>query len=163
MVDPRIVEHMQQVVAEHHQAVGRVAVAWANLEFEIAAAIWGLAKVDGEVGACLTAQILGAGRLLDSYIALAKLRGARKGSISMLHDFEQRTHALSERRNRLIHDSWSFDPPGSVRHEIRVRGKLSFEAKPEPASAIDATAVEIEQHADAFSAMAREIRKGLPA
>ena len=158
MVDQRIAEHMQQVVAEHHQALGRVAVAWASFEHDIAAAIWGLVGVDMEAGACLTAQILGAGRLLDSYVALAKLRDAPKSTISKLHGFQQKTYALSERRNRLIHDSWAFDPPGGSRFEISAKGKLNFELKPDPTSAIDASAADIERHAQIFVTMAREIQ-----
>lgn len=158
MVDQRIVDHMQQVVAEHHRSLGRVAVAWASFEHEIASAIWELAGIDIQAGACLTAQILGAGRLLDSYVALAKLRNAPKSTISKLHEFQQKTYTLSERRNRLIHDSWAFDPPGGSRFEISARGKLSFELKPDPTSAIDTSAVAIEHHAEIFVAIAREIQ-----
>lgn len=162
MVNQRIVDHMQQVVIEHHQALGRVVVAWARLEFEISFGIWSLAKVDAKIGACLTTQIMGAGRLLDSYIALAKLRPVPAKIVARLHSLQQRTHILSERRNRLIHDSWSFDPPGGVRHEMRVKGKLSFEAKAEPAGDIEAVAVEIEQHTIKFQEIAAEVGAASP-
>ena len=39
---------------EHHAAVGKVAAAWADLEFEIDCLIWDLLQVSQVVGACVT-------------------------------------------------------------------------------------------------------------
>ena len=41
---------------------------------------------------------------------------------------------------------------------MRIKGKLSFEAKPESAAGIEATAVEIELHTDKFLTIANEMR-----
>jgi hypothetical protein len=157
MVDSRIEKMMADIVASHHQALGRVAASWAKLEYEICLSIWRLAAIDSATGACMTSQILGAGRLLETYIALAKLREIPKQIVSRLHKFQEQTYVLSERRNRLIHDSWTYDPPGATRWEIRVKGKLTMESRSEAAENINAAAVAIDLHSDKLRKIVQEI------
>jgi len=52
--DPRFNPYMQ--------AVGKIATVWAGLEFSINQAIWELCNVEAAAGACITAQLIGAGR-----------------------------------------------------------------------------------------------------
>jgi hypothetical protein len=157
MVDTRIEKMMADIVASHHQALGRVAVSWAKLEYEICLSIWRLAAIDRATGACMTSQILGAGRLLETYIALAKLRDLPSRIVARLHKFQEQTYVLSERRNRLIHDSWTYDPPGATRWEVRVKGKLTMEARSEATEDVNAAAAAIDRHSTKLNEIVQEI------
>jgi hypothetical protein len=64
-----------------------------------------LAQIPQQTGLCLTAQIGGSARKLDAYIAIARLRGADK-FMGELDALAKATTALSERRNRVVHDPW---------------------------------------------------------
>ena len=52
-----------------YTAIGRMACAWAILEFDVERAIWELAGTQQNLGACITAQIFSAGSLFKAYIA----------------------------------------------------------------------------------------------
>src|SRR3954467_10829696 len=61
---------------EHMIALGRVAAMWADFEFLINESIWELANVERQVGACITAQLIGPAPRFRTLIALAHLRDA---------------------------------------------------------------------------------------
>lgn len=106
---------------DHLAAVGSVAVEWAFLELKIDTKALDLAKIDPELGACFTAQVIGPGRKIDAYIAVARFLGSTKLN-SRLQKFAKDTTGLAERRNRVVHDPWLVD-----RH--RVPARLEITAK----------------------------------
>jgi hypothetical protein len=60
---------------KHMTALGHAVAAWAALEFAIGEAIWELANVEREAGACVTAQLVGPGPRVRALVALLELRG----------------------------------------------------------------------------------------
>ncbi len=62
----------------HFAAVGAVASAWSTFELLLDAATLVLGNIPRQIGYCLTAQVIGAARKLDAYIAIARLRGANR-------------------------------------------------------------------------------------
>jgi hypothetical protein len=155
--DREIETYMAEMTAEQYRAIGHVAVRWSRLEADIATQLWRLADVQNGPGACLTAQIAGVSRLLDALISLVVFRGGSTALVAKLHKFSAKSHGLVEKRNRVIHDVWTFDPPGPIRHEVKAKGRLIWEERPEPAATVEAVAVEIVRHTTAFYDLAREI------
>lgn len=157
MVDSIIEKHMAEMSAAQYQAIGRVAAFWSRLEADIATLLWWLADVQFGPGACLTAQIPNVSRLLDALKALLLLRRGSDDLIRKVNKFSERTHGLVEKRNRVVHDVWMFDPDGPSRHEIRAKGRLVWEYKSEPAATVHAVANEIARHTSEFYEIARQI------
>ena len=91
--------------SDHLAAVGLVATAWAMFEFQIDFSSLQLGKIPQSAGVCLTAQVIGPGRKLDAYIAIARLRGANK-FMEELDKFARNAIQIGERRNRVVHDAW---------------------------------------------------------
>jgi hypothetical protein len=157
MPDKELEKYMANMTAEQYRAIGHVAVRWSRLEADVATQLWRLADVENGPGACLTAQIVGMSRLLDALISLVIFRGGSTALVAKLHKFLAKSHALVEKRNRVIHDVWTFDPPGPIRHEVKAKGRLVWEERSEPAAIVEAVAVEIAWHTKAFYDLAREI------
>ena len=113
---------------EIRAAVGSVAGSWATFELKIDFAALLLAGLD-DVAMCLTAQIVGASRKLDAYIAVARFGGTN--FLAELDEFAKATTALAERRNRIIHDPWLvFDREDANRFEVTARRTLRAQLVP---------------------------------
>src|SRR5438552_15764506 len=83
-----------------YNAVGRVASAWAMFEFRIEQAIWALAGIEDEIGACITAQVFSVPSLFKSYIALAKFSGLPERHLHHLNKMlSERVQPIGEKRN----------------------------------------------------------------
>jgi len=95
----------------HYAAVGELASVWASFEHRIQWAVWNLASLDNLTGACITAQIGNSGRMIDAVIALLRLRGAPEAFIKPLLAFAEKVSRKQRRRNRIVHDPWSFRLP----------------------------------------------------
>ncbi len=150
-------KHIAKMTGEQYRAIGHVAVRWSRLEANIATQLWRLADVDDGPGACLTSQIVGVSRLLDALRSIVIFRGGSTGLVSKLQKFAAKSYGLVEKRNRVIHDDWYFYPTGPSRHEIKAKGRLVWEIKPESAAAVEAVAIEIAWHTAAFYEIARQI------
>jgi hypothetical protein len=157
MPNAELDKHMATMTAEQYRAIGHVAVRWSRLEANIATQLWRLADVASEPGACLTAQIVGISRLLDALKSLVILRGGSADLVGRLNKFLEKSHGLVEKRNRVIHDDWLFDPPGPTRLEIKAKGRLVWEFRLESAATVEAVAIEIAHHTATFYALARRI------
>ena len=142
----------------HLAAIGRVASTWSVLEGLIDSAALRLANFDWELGFCFTAQVIGPGKKLDAYIAVAKHRGAKAD----FDRFAKDTTALSERRNRVIHDQWDLE--GIPRRlEITARKKLKVEFRTVPTSEVNKLVGDIIAHAENFIALDDQILAELAA
>ncbi|NUJ80969.1 hypothetical protein HUN39_13185 [Methylocystis sp. FS] len=83
--------------------------------------------MDALYGFCLTSQVIGSARKIDAFIAISKLRGASMMN-GEFEKFAKSTAALSEKRNRVIHDPWCEDDDGSVtKTEVSARRLFKFE------------------------------------
>lgn len=131
----------------HLAAVGRLANAWAYLEFAVDKATWALAGVPDMVGACMTAQMLSIQPKFRALIAVAELRGLSAPTIKDLRRFQQdRIGGLQEGRNRAVHDTRVIHRAtgGVSRLQITAQGPLVFDFQPEPVSELHATRKKIE-------------------
>ncbi len=134
----------------HHAAVGRVAVAWTRVENELASTVQMLACLNTAVGTCLTAQIGNSARMIDAMWSLCELRspGITKGK-----EFRKRTEkimSLGERRNRVVHDVWLFDPGLQTREETTAKRSLKSELKIMPTDEVNALGADIENALEEF-------------
>jgi hypothetical protein len=162
--DPAIIKAMldTHLTTIHYAAVGRVAAAWSVFEGTIDH--WAIinAGISAHVGICFTAQIMGASRKLDAYIALARLLGARESSIHSLMKITQRTYDYGEKRNRVVHDPWYFeDASMPVRLEATAKKELRLLDVPVPTEEVSRLAAIIEAHCAEFWALAEEISNEL--
>jgi hypothetical protein len=122
------IRKIEQEQGAHYAAIGRVACEWALFEYMMDDAIERLGGFPIEV-ACLTANIVNLNKL-DSYTALAKFLGSKRGAD--LEALKQDARGLAEQRNRVIHDTWLLISPAekAMRFERTARGKLRAELIP---------------------------------
>jgi hypothetical protein len=109
--------------------LGYVAAVWAALEFQINDAIWQLANIPQDAGACMTAQIVAIGGRTRAYAAMADLRGANDKKLTKkINAYSQHIEGLARQRNRAVHDPWSVNTlTGSIlRLQITADKKLEF-------------------------------------
>ena len=113
--DPAILREMEERRTErlHYAAIGRVAAAWAYFETIIDSSSIQLAGLLEDTGICFTANIMGVGRKLDTFIALARLNGISKKLTADLHKFAEDARGLGTQRDRVAHDAWFFPHPDS--------------------------------------------------
>lgn len=110
---PRFLDH-------YHLEVGRVASAWAFLEFEIDQFIWELAGVEERAGACITTQLTGISARLRSAIALLHLRGAEEATVKSFKSFEGRIQEVLSARNRAVHDGWAISGTSAAQMRVAI-------------------------------------------
>jgi hypothetical protein len=132
---------------------------WPSFEALLDGLALELADIPSEVGLCFTAQVAGSARKLDAYIAVAKVRGAKKASALLEGDFAKRTAALAEQRNRAVHDPWLIQE-GNIpqRFEITARRKLRSEMVPVTTDDLITLAKHIEEHTRRFFEIDEQIR-----
>jgi len=88
--------------------VGRVASTWAHLEHTLDLIIWDLVGIEAERVACVTAQIIGATPRYRTIVSLLKQRksAAFDKLAKKTEELMQKTYGPTEKRNRIVHDSW---------------------------------------------------------
>jgi hypothetical protein len=89
-----------------HQLIGQVASEWALFEHTLDRTIWSLLGVPNDLGACLTAQIIGATPRFNAIIALATRKKIKNDIVKQVLDLRNRSYDIQEQRNRIIHDPW---------------------------------------------------------
>ncbi len=128
--DPEIMKRMEaaRVQGKHYAAIGKIASAWAHLEFEIDLAAMVIAEVKtAGIGICFTAQIIGATRKFNTFTSIAELIGVSPRLIKDFAAFSEKINGLNELRNRSVHDIWFFNHPNPpTRLEATVRKKLKL-------------------------------------
>jgi hypothetical protein len=85
-------------------AVGRVANAYAQLEFKMNDAIWELANVARMAGVCMTAQMIGPSPRNRCLLALLEFRNASNALITEFNKIGRKIEGVAARRNRYVHD-----------------------------------------------------------
>lgn len=116
----------------HAAAILQAISAYSMIEYEIDCLIWDLARVEPEVGACLTAQYIGSASRMDALIALAHEQKVGAESIKNLNKFKDKVGALGRERNRLAHDPWFFahNTKQLYRLETSAKGPLKHMYQP---------------------------------
>ena len=135
------------------EAIGCIATGWAQLEHQINHAIWWLANVSQEDGACITAQIGSFLPRMRALIALAHRWGCSETTIKDLNKFASEADGVGRRRNRIIHDQWlqkDDDFTKFGRWEITADKRLVWEVKPQTREDILAVAHAISESINAF-------------
>jgi hypothetical protein len=118
----------------HAVWIGRVADAWAQLEFQIDRGIWTLLRADQHIAACVTAQIISLSPRWKAFTALLEVSGASKETITKLNRFRDCTlSGLLEERNRAVHDPRMVDKATKEVHKFETvaRSKIKFDFRPE--------------------------------
>ena len=99
--------------------VGLVASEWAHFEHILDLIIWRLAEVDDRRGACITAQIMGAGGRCKAISTLAGNEGLPNTLIKRVRKLMSDSYPVADLRARLVHDPWykvtGADSPGQFR------------------------------------------------
>ena len=116
-----------------YNLIGRVAAEWARLEHHLDQIIWELSDMPKSRGACVTAQLMSVWPRYNSIIALLKQRTPKtpelKKFIEITNELNKDTRDLSERRNRIIHDSWYSAHHSGETSQFRsmARGEWSYD------------------------------------
>lgn len=135
------------IPAAHLAAIGRIANAWATLEFSVDQVTWRVAGLSQMYGACLTAQMFSIQPKLRALIAVLELRGISSSTLARFNSFNGKDISpLQEKRNRAVHDARLIHAAtGSVeRLQITAQGALIFGFQPEPVKELHATRKRIE-------------------
>jgi hypothetical protein len=141
-------------------AIGRVAVEWSLFEFAVNNQI-GEFTNDFPAAICLTSQISTMGRRFDGLIALARLCGVGEDVIRELNVFSEKTHTMSRKRNRVLHDVWMMEDDTSHRLEITAEKRLIDELKAISVDDVIKIANEIADHDRKFLALQGRIKVSL--
>jgi hypothetical protein len=138
-------EFMNEEKNAHYAAVGRVALGWTRIEDELASTVQMLAGLGWRIGSCLTAQIPNSARMIDALWSLCELRSP---GITKPQSFRKRTErlmSLGERRNRVVHDIWTFDPGVTTKWQLSAKRTLKNEQRVVPTSEVTQLAADIEE------------------
>jgi hypothetical protein len=151
---------------EYDAEVGRIARAWAHLEFSVDLVTWELCEIPHEFAACLTAQMFQMQSKIKALIALASVRGFSDEIILELKKFNSKEiSALQQKRNRAVHDSRHVhESTGKVnRLQITADGSLTFGMQDEPIDKLRETRKKIEDTIFRFIDIRGRLLAQLPA
>jgi hypothetical protein len=155
--DQRIVSMMEKQTKAHYSAVGRVALYWTRFESEIARTVRMLAGIDNKYGECLTAQVANTARMLDALAALVELRAPGIATQKSFKKHLDNIQGLAERRNRVVHDIWTFDPGKSTRWQTSVRRIHKSEPIEMTTAEVETLASQIDEMSLEFMVFSREL------
>ncbi|MGH8336577.1 MAG: hypothetical protein ACRETL_07135 [Gammaproteobacteria bacterium] len=147
----------------HAAAIGRIANAWAVLEFEIDLAIWDLSGTFQMLAACMTAQLMSIHPRLKALHALIEAQNLGTRLSKEVATFAGDISSLVEKRNRAVHDPrMTVAADGSVeRLEVTAQKILSFGFQPEPLERLSKTEETIKARIARFRVIKGKIRKAL--
>jgi hypothetical protein len=92
-----------------YEAVGRLALEWAEFEYYMNDAIWSLANVSRHAGTCLTSQLIGPGPRFRCLVALLHVREVSEELINAMNSLASEAESLGRQRNRYLHDPLVLD------------------------------------------------------
>ena len=99
---------------DHCAAIGQATVSWANLELTVDRAIWYAMQVDQQIAACLTSQLNSIFSRLNALISILREVGIDEKMCKRFGAFAGTCSALSEERNRLVHDARFLHSNGNI-------------------------------------------------
>lgn len=154
--DPRFDDHMRWV--------GHVAGIWASLELGINMAIWELANVEREAGACITSQLFSPSSRLRVLTNLIRIRGGAPDKIAKINKFAGAVGDLGRRRNEYIHDTWTLDEKTAkvARIHVTMEGEFHFGFAPTSIEELQTLYTNIQTQIRRFDELRDEIFQSLP-
>lgn len=149
---------------DHFKSIGSVAAIWAVLELRINYAIWELANVNKQAGACITSQITAPVARMRALISLVHFREGSQELLKALNKFSGIIDGLARRRNRVVHDPWTVNErTGEIqRFEITADRKLVWEFKTEDVAIVDQVYDDIGAAILEFAGLWQRIEAELP-
>ncbi len=127
--DPQVLKQWEnaRISRQRYAAIGHVAASWSYFEAIIDSWIWALINRPGNVGVCLTGQMIGPGPRISAFIALVRELGSKSKWNQKLEDMAKDAIAMSESRNRAIHDVWNLSEPSQpLRQEATAKKKYVY-------------------------------------
>lgn len=144
-------------------SLGRAVVEWAYIEASVDKLIWEMVRLEREVGACLTMQLTSVARRFDVVISLAELFGISDENIKKLRHQKDKARSLSEKRNRIAHDTWlrGMDSKNNYRSEILKKPNIHFKYIVVSKDDIENIIVEFRNFKRSFEALSSRINAEL--
>jgi hypothetical protein len=118
---------------EYYAGLGKVADAWADLEFDIDQFLWKLMRTDQALGACVTAQLISSHPRFRALYALVRLYAVKDETAKEVGTLSGEVAGLQTQRNRIIHDKRMMRATTKqvVRFQVTADNKLEFGPQPE--------------------------------
>ena len=110
---------------EHSLAIGRISVAFAELESWVSSFVWALIGPEQHVGQMVTAE-MSFSRKLDLLSSLFKFRSKNQQELDDLKSLIIRISELEQKRNTVLHSLWlrqSDNPLEVTRFKITAKRK----------------------------------------
>jgi hypothetical protein len=141
----------------HYAAVGAFVSNWAAFDAMVTSAIWQIGEIEDAIGACLTSQIYTLDGKFKALVSVLQVRGNLEKVISKVNKFHDEVRALSQYRNRLIHDPILFkvDKAAPQRLQISADKKLVMGYTDEPTENVLAQAKKVVDAIEKFEAIIR--------
>ncbi len=144
--------------------VGRVASAWATMEFQMDRLIWDLAEGQHMLLACITTQLSNAGARLRTLIGLVRLRDGSPELIKKINQFDAATNSMIRKRNRIIHDPWHYNSKEKIAAQLNIAIEdktLCFDFKKKEITEVKGLYEDIRSHVIIYLNLENEIRASL--
>jgi hypothetical protein len=154
---------LQSLSTSHYAAIGMVAANWSAFERLVESLLWTLADADDQPAICLTAQIPSMTRRFDALLALTRLRGGDEQLATRINRFAEASHALNDKRNRVVHDTWHWNFPmqQALRLEMSANKKLVYGFVAMSEDEIAEIGDKIADHIEEFDGLATAILSGV--
>jgi len=114
-----------------YASIGRVAAEWSRLEHHLDQGIWRLSGLQGEVAACLTAQISGHNNKCATLIGLAQSQKMSETIIKKIKKLQDSLFRASDPRNRAVHDYWVSTRINSTKGVFEGAGRFKSMSRKE--------------------------------
>lgn len=128
------IQQAERVIEPYYVTIGKISSRWSMIEQQVDDAIWQLADVDPEKGACITSQIASVEYRLRSLISLVTLLGGSEELIGKLNTFTRQANSHSAARNRIIHDPILYHEELSCVVVMRLSANKTLRYEVEPIS-----------------------------
>jgi hypothetical protein len=149
---------------EIYSLVGRVASDWAHVEHTLDLIIWELARIKGDEGACITAQLTGVAPRCKTIIAQLTLFGRTshvdtQSAIKRTTDIMNKSSGPGDKRNRIVHDPWYVYTQSNATAQFKAMPPkdLRYGIHPVDRNDIEAALKEIGEFSARVSALKIEI------
>src|SRR5262249_1315763 len=115
----------------YYEMVGHIASDWSTLEYVVNHVIWKAARVDEQLGACITAQIISLPNRLEALALLLRARGASEKLQARLEKLITRSRKPTDLRKRAVHDPLGVNSSDGRTQQLQItaRGKLVFQLR----------------------------------
>ena len=158
--------YIQPLPEEHpvYAMVGRIASSWAHVERLFDQIIWELAGLDGEKGACITAQLGSIPARCNVVIAQLTLfertnRISTERLVAKATDLRNKSNSAGDPRNRAVHDPWyhytEFDK--SAQFRAMPTKDLRYGIYPVDKTELEKTLNSIREYSERASAFRTEV------